>query len=169
MKVKTLLMGGAIVWAAMMTGSALADSSSKEPASGPSPSPDCGIGAALSPNTRWAAITSNVIWDIGTTAVISAPASPQTCSGKKVAAARFINATYASLSEETAAGHGEHLTTVLNILECAGDGRAAAVSRIRHDMGVQVAAPQIGRETHLEKASTFYKVIDEAVTASCSA
>ncbi|HKC16299.1 MAG TPA: DUF3015 family protein [Steroidobacteraceae bacterium] len=169
MKVKTLVFSGAIVWAALMAGSAVADSSSKEPGSGPSPYTDCGIGAALFPNTKWAAITSNVIWDVGTTAVISATSSPQTCSGKKVAAARFINATYASLSEETAAGHGEHLTTVLNILECAGDGRAAAVSRIRHDMGVQVANPQFVRQTHLEKASTFYKVIDEAVTASCSA
>ena len=33
------------------------------------PYTDCGIGAALFPNTNWAAVTSNVIWDAGTTAV----------------------------------------------------------------------------------------------------
>ncbi|HEX9474358.1 MAG TPA: DUF3015 family protein [Steroidobacteraceae bacterium] len=169
MRVKTLLFGGALVWAAFATSSALADDASKAPGSGPNPYTDCGIGAALFSDTKWAAVTSNVIWDLGTTAVISATASPQTCQGKKVAAARFIDATYASLAEETAAGHGEHLTTVLNILECASNHRPQAVSRIRRDMGLEVADPQYVRQTHLEKASNFYKVIDAAVTASCSA
>ena len=47
---------------------------------------DCGIGAALFPNTDWAAVTSNVIWDAGTTALISATASEDTCSGGDVSA-----------------------------------------------------------------------------------
>ena len=61
--------------------------------SGPNPFTDCGIGAALFPDTHWAAVTSNVIWDVGTTALTSATASPETCSGAKVEAAMFINET----------------------------------------------------------------------------
>src|SRR5258708_18836019 len=117
MRVKTLLFGGALVWAAFATSSALADDASKAPGSGPNPYTDCGIGAALFSDTKWAAVTSNVIWDLGTTAVISATASPQTCQGKKVAPARFIDATYPSLPEEPPPGHGEHLTPVLNTLK----------------------------------------------------
>ena len=32
---------------------------------------DCGIGAMIFTETNWAAVISNVIWDLGTTAVIS--------------------------------------------------------------------------------------------------
>ena len=44
----------------------------KAPGSGPNPYTDCGIGAALFPNTHWAAATSNVIFDLGITAITSA-------------------------------------------------------------------------------------------------
>jgi hypothetical protein len=169
MKAKSFVLGGAIVWAAAVAGSAVAADASKVPGSGPSPYSDCGIGAALFSDTKWAAVTSNVIWDLGTTAVISATASPETCSGKKVAAARFIDTTYAALAEETAAGQGEHLTAVLDILGCKSEQRPAAVSMIRHDMGQVVARPQYVQQTHIEKAGDFYQVIDNAVTASCTA
>src|SRR5688572_5993856 len=51
---------------------AKAPAASKAPGAGPNPFSDCGIGAALFPKTGWAAVTSNVIWDIGTTALTSA-------------------------------------------------------------------------------------------------
>jgi hypothetical protein len=37
--------------------------------SGPNPYSDCGIGAALFKDTEWAAVTSNVTWDLGTTEI----------------------------------------------------------------------------------------------------
>ena len=55
----------------------------------PSPYPDCGIGAALFENNTGATI-SNVIWDLGTTALTSATASPETCEGFNPDAAAFI-------------------------------------------------------------------------------
>ena len=169
MNAKIGILSALIVWAATAAGGAVAADASKAPGSGPSPYSDCGIGAALFSETKWAAVTSNVIWDLGTTAVISATASPQTCSGKKVAAARFINTTYAALAEETAAGRGEHLTAVLDILGCKSEQRPAAVSMIRYNMGQTVAKPRYLKQTHLEKAGDFYQIIDTAVTASCTA
>ena len=56
------------------------------------PYTDCGIGAALFPNTNWAAVTSNATWDAGTTAVISATASEDTCSGGESLGQIFRNA-----------------------------------------------------------------------------
>jgi hypothetical protein len=56
----------------------------KTPGTGPSPYTDCGIGAALFKETDWAAISSNVIWDLGSTALTSATMSPETCSKQKV-------------------------------------------------------------------------------------
>ena len=75
-------LASAIFTVAMLAASPLsmaqADVKAK-PGSGPNPFSDCGIGAALFPDTSWAAVTSNITWDIGTTALTSATMSPGTC------------------------------------------------------------------------------------------
>ncbi|MBL8516768.1 MAG: DUF3015 family protein [Betaproteobacteria bacterium] len=137
--------------------------------SGPNPFSDCGVGAALFPETKWAAVTSNIIWDIGTTAVISATASPETCNGKKVAAAVFITNTYDTLAEQAAAGKGEHLASVLNILECSTARHDAAIANIRTAMAQKVSAPTYAKQPRLEKAAAMYGVVEAAVGSSCTA
>ncbi len=168
MMIKKLLLCTSLVAAALATSTAALAADDKSTGSGPNPFSDCGIGAALFTETKWAAVTSNVIWDVGTTAVISATSSPQTCSGKRVVAAAFINGTYEKLAEETAAGKGEHLTTVLNILECNGAQRVNAVRDIRSAMGKAVATPAYLDQSRVDKSSQFYGIIDRAVSANCS-
>jgi Protein of unknown function (DUF3015) len=141
----------------------------KAAGSGPNPFTDCGIGAALFTETKWAAVTSNVIWDLGITAVISATASPQTCSGKKVTAALFIRDTYDKLAEETAAGRGEHLTVAMRMFGCTGDAQQAAGRQVRGSMAVAVAAPDYLDKKPLDKAADFYAIMDKAAGASCTA
>jgi Protein of unknown function (DUF3015) len=141
----------------------------KTPGSAPNPYSDCGIGAALFKETKWAAVISNIIWDFGLTAITSATASPQTCSGKTVAAALFIHHTYDKLAEEAASGQGEYLTTVLNIFECDSARHANAVLQIRGAMGHAVAVPNYTDQSHIDKAANFYSIVEKAVRASCSA
>lgn len=141
----------------------------RRPGSGPNPFTDCGIGAALFPTVHWAAVTSNVIWDIGTTALTSATASPQTCSGKRVAAAIFINDTYEKLAEETARGQGEHLNAVLNILGCDSARHAVAIEAARGAMGEAVATPGYATQRRLDKAADFYGIVESAVSSRCAA
>jgi len=148
---------------------AFADDASKAPGTGPNPFSDCGIGAALFSETKWAAVTSNVIWDVGTTAVTSATASPQTCNGKRVAAAMFINDTYEKLAEETARGEGEHLTSLLNILECGGNRQPLAIEATRGEMADVVAQPGYASQDRTQKASRFYDAVEGAVSRNCSA
>lgn len=166
MKIK-ILAAAAVV--ACVSVSAPSFAQSKAPGSGPNPFVDCGIGAALFPNTGWAAVTSNVIWDIGTTAVTSATMSPETCSGKNLAAALFINDTYESLAEETAKGEGEHLTTLLNILECDAARHPAAITNARASLSGQVGADGFESMSHIEKAAGLYDAMDQAVGLSCQA
>ena len=90
----------------------------KTPGSGPNPFSDCGIGAALFKDTKWAAVTSNVIWDVGTTAVTSATASPETCTGANIIAAKFIIDNYDNIVEEIAEGSGDHLASMYGVLGC---------------------------------------------------
>lgn len=166
MSIKKVVLFTALL--AISQSSAFAQDDSKKPGSGPNPFTHCGIGAALFPDTNWAAVTSNVIWDAGTTAVTSATASPQTCSGKHIVAAMFINDTYDKLAEETARGEGEHLVTVLNILECSGAHQARAIEATRSALGKVIAQPGYATQDRTEKASQFYDAVDAAVTANCA-
>lgn len=137
--------------------------------SGPSPYTDCGIGASLFPETKWAAVTSNVIWDLGITAIVSATASPQTCNGKKVTAALFIRDTYDKLAEETAVGSGEHLSAAMEMFGCAADTHAVVARDVRGAMAVTVGAADYVSRKPLEKAAAFYSIIDKAAaSAGCS-
>jgi hypothetical protein len=136
--------------------------------SGPNPFSDCGIGAALFPKTPLAAVLSNTIWDAGTTALTSATASPETCNAKAVAAAAFINETYENLLDETAAGHGEHLSAMLEVFGCSSSEKSNAVNEIRGELRDQIKSESFSENTRLENASNFYNIVS-AATSSCSA
>lgn len=160
---------GAAVLLALFSVTTPSMANGKPAGSGPNPFVDCGIGAALFPETHWAAVTSNVIWDIGTTAVTSATMSPETCSGKNMQAALFINDTYETLAEETAKGSGEHLSALMGIMECDASRQTAAIQRTRANMASQVSAEGFESLSHTEKAAGFYEAMDSAVSLSCSA
>lgn len=140
---------------------------------GPNPYRDCGIGAALFPNTSWAAVTSNVIWDVGTTAVISATASPETCSGSQAQAAKFIHEAYDSVVEATARGEGEHLVALLEIYGCSAESQTGIVKSIRSDVGKSISDADYATLAPVEKSEQFFLILDSEIRAnhgaSCSA
>lgn len=137
--------------------------------SGPNPYSDCGIGAALFGETKWAAVTSNVIWDIGTTAVTSATMSPETCSGKTVAVAEYIINTYDNLLEDTAKGEGDYLTAMLDIYECDASSHNNIVNELRQEVSVNISETELSAQSKVEKASDFYNAINQVVVSNYSA
>ncbi|MBF0188931.1 MAG: DUF3015 family protein [Magnetococcales bacterium] len=139
----------------------------KSVGSGANPYSDCGIGAALFPNTNWAAVTSNVIWDLGTTAVISAVSSPETCSARKVNTAKLILDTYDKLAEETASGEGKHLTAVLNTFGCDPSLHGRISQDVRANMADQVANPDYTKQPIIEKSTHYYRALDAAAAGQC--
>ena len=161
----------------LATGLLLALSSSvsiaADAGSGPNPYTDCGIGAALFPDTHWAAVTSNVIWDIGTTAVTSATASPETCKGKQVAVAQFIQHSYDNLIEDTAKGEGEHMTAMLNIYGCDDASRKAITTAVRSEVAKDVAKSDYAEMTQQQKVENYYFKVNNTISGqfaqSCSA
>lgn len=167
MKRVEALMLGIAAFGVCISGSALAQD--KEPGSGPNPFTDCGIGAALFPDTHWAAVTSNVIWDVGTTAIISATASPETCQGSSAQAAKFINDTYDGVIEDTARGDGEYVVTLLEIFGCEKAIQSDIVDVIRRDVSEIISADDYDELSHVEKAESYYNVIDAKVRGSFSA
>lgn len=156
---------------AVASGSAIAQES-KAQGSGPSPYTECGIGAALFKDTEWAALTSNVIWDIGTTAVTSATMSPETCNSKKKVVAQYIIDTYDNVVEETAIGEGEYLNTMLNIYGCDQNVHTAIISDVRADFATKISAEDYTNLDSVGKAESYYfsltEVVDSNYSNSCA-
>lgn len=162
-----------VVTVSFLAVSSFSVSAKGAPGSGPNPFSDCGIGAALFsniPNAQAAAVTSNLIWDLGSTALTSATASPQTCSGSNLQAAKFILDTYDNLIEETAKGQGDHLTTVLNILGCDAGMHQDAIHAVRSDMARNIVSHTHSvRQNSAERASEYYDSVTFAVSSYCPA
>jgi hypothetical protein len=135
----------------------------KEAGSGPNPFSDCGIGAAIFDNNI-AAVISNVIWDIGTTAVTSALSSPETCKGKEVEAAAFIFESYDNLVVESAHGEGEHLAALMNILAVKDSDRAAVITSVRQDISTAISQPSYQEKTVAELSEMYYNSVISAVS-----
>jgi hypothetical protein len=148
------------------TGTVAAEES-RATGSGPNPYSDCGIGAALFSETAWAAVTSNVIWDLGITAITSATASPQTCSGKKVKTAQLIGTSYEALAQETAAGSGRHLATLMTIQECPQARQQAAIDEMRGQLAKVVADGAYTSQSRQQKATDMYFISEQASAHNC--
>jgi len=136
--------------------------------SGPNPYSDCGIGAALFPNTSWAAAISNVIWDVGTTAVISATASPQTCEGENVVAAIFIRDTYDQLIEDTATGQGAHATALFEIFSCSATEQKSAIAAFRPEVQKVISRNDYLGQPTLERAAAIYQAAQGTAANHCA-
>jgi hypothetical protein len=123
----------------------------------------CGLGAMVFSDNGTAAAISNIIWDLGTTAVSSNISSPETCKGANVKTAQFIQQTFPVLEQEIAQGEGEYVAAMLNVRGCEATAHADIVSAIRNDFADKPAAD----------AQALYNIVESKVTsqfaASCSA
>lgn len=170
---KTKKMVAGILTGIIAISSSVLHAETKPVGSGPNPFVDCGIGAALFPDTHWAAVTSNIIWDIGTTAVTSATASPETCSGKDVQTAQFILDNYDNLAEETAKGQGEHLAALLEVRGCQANSHSQILQTVREEMTEIVSHPEYANQEKIIQAASYYNVLKNTVSnkyaSQCSA
>ncbi|WP_034733628.1 DUF3015 family protein [Pseudidiomarina atlantica] len=135
---------------------------------GLNPWQQCGIGAMIFPNHGLAAAISNIIWDLGTTAVTSATVSAETCEGSGQFTAIFVTESYAQIEEQLAYGEGEHLNAMLQLMGCAAEQRPAAIAKLRADYAQNMAAADFAAKDQAQKAESLYYTAADAVTA-CSA
>lgn len=122
----------------------------------------CGIGAMIFDDNPTAAAISNIIWDLGTTAVTSASASENTCEGSKVAAAQFINETYASIEQDLVKGKGDHLYAMLSMMSCSQD----SASSIRDQLADNLADNDYVSASNEVKAQSLYNITEQVCLKS---
>mgnify|MGYP000052713887 CR=1 FL=1 len=117
---------------------------------------DCGIGAMIFPENGAAAAISNIIWDLGTTAVSTNVSSQESCASSKAKTAMFIKATMPALEQDVASGEGEYVTAMLELRGCEATSHQAIIKAVRQDM--------VNKEA--DNAEALYEVLEERVATS---
>lgn len=132
---------------------------------------ECGLGAMIFPKLPVGAVISNIIWDLGTTAVSSAGSSPETCEGEGYVAAMYITETFVNLEEDTAKGEGQYLAGLLDVVACADAGRQDVVNALRADYAMVLKSDSYQANLSTEKAQAFYGSLQSAIqqTGQCAA
>lgn len=124
---------------------------------------DCGLGAMIFSDYPVAAGISNVIWDLGTTAVTSATASDNTCEGGNVKTAALIQKTYSSIEDETVRGGGEHVTAALELMGCDAAAHGGIIEGLRADLAETMSAPEYAAMDTTQKAQAYYYSVQAQV------
>jgi len=127
---------------------------------------DCGIGAMIFDETSWAAASSNIIWDLGTTAVTSDQSSQDTCNSKKAQTAMYISATYANLEEETVKGQGQHLHAMLDMMGCDASAHKSIINDVRADFREQLIDPAYLEKSLQVKSKAYYGMVKAKINNS---
>ena len=132
----------------------------------------CGIGAMLfnsdGNGSTVGSVISNIIWDLGTTAVSSNASSQENCTGIKRDVALFIDRTYPQLEQETAQAQGENLTAMLDLYECDLSSRQNITNSIRNNFNTIVSNSSYQNLNHNEKAYSYYQNVDQVISSSFS-
>jgi len=117
---------------------------------------DCGIGAMIFTSNGVAAAISNVIWDLGTTAVTSNVSSQNSCGSEQAKTAMFIQATLPVLEQEVATGEGEYLTAMLELRGCEASSHTAIINAVRKDIA----------QKPTESAEELYNILENRVATN---
>ncbi|USH05185.1 DUF3015 domain-containing protein [Grimontia kaedaensis] len=131
------------VAAALVSGNVVA-----EEKKGINPWTQCGIGAMIFNDIPAAAGISNVIWDLGTTAVSSNISSQDTCEGSRVKAAMFIQDNFDQMMEDTSKGSGDYINAMLEMLEVEGESQQVVITSIRSNVGSQMAVEEVTPQSY---------------------
>ena len=124
---------------------------------------DCGIGAMIFSDTSWAAVISNIIWDLGTTATSSNISTPDSCMGKSAAAAAFIHQSYANVMDETVVGEGQHLVSLLNIMECSESAHPGIIKSMRKGIPTILEQQDYMEQPALIKSENYYNLMNQTI------
>jgi hypothetical protein len=134
---------------------------------------DCGIGAMIFDETKWAAVISNIIWDYGLTATTTAVSTPEWCEGKPAKTARFVFETYANLEEDIVKGDGKHARAMLDMMGCERSSHVDILRSVRTEFKKSIRSAAYVEKTTLTKAENYYDLVHSTVSGdhaqSCTA
>jgi len=129
---------------------------------------ECGIGAMVFPDNGAASAISNIIWDLGTTAVSSALSSPEECQGSTVQVAAFVARGYDHISRETVVGEGEYLQTLMDGINCDPAVQPALLADVRDRFAARLTDAEYAAKDDSAKAEAYFLSLRDVVRVNYS-
>ncbi|MGD2171212.1 MAG: DUF3015 family protein [Gammaproteobacteria bacterium] len=124
----------------------------------------CGLGGMIGAGvedqawSRGLAISTNITWDLGTTASISYYSSDDTCYNNKAVTVAFINQSFEQLEKEIAMGKGKYFDA-LTTLAMGPEGNSDEYqAKVRAQFADVVADESYLQLSRLEKVEKLYYI-----------
>ncbi|KAK6021080.1 RNA polymerase sigma factor family, partial [Ostertagia ostertagi] len=116
----------------------------------------CGLGGAMNPDSPGWAVSTNITWDWGTTAIMSDVSSPESCKGGSAKKAAYIHEAYPKLAQDLSRGEGKHLTALMTLAGCSADTQKTVATGLRADLAQLYALlyPEIKRVARIRLAQS---------------
>jgi len=128
----------------------------------------CGLGGMIGSafdnksTANFIAISTNVTWDLGTTAASSNSSSPDTCSRKNVKVALYIKNSYPQIEKDLAIGEGTYVNGLLDAMEVSKN-KSEVVSSIRSDLAQVAQKSNFDTLSQDQKADILYGIVQAKI------
>jgi hypothetical protein len=119
---------------------------------------ECGWGGMVFPDNGQNALISNLLFSPGS-ATTSGVTTPGSCKGSGATAAIIINSSYEHLEIELAAGDGDYLALLADVVKAEEETGEAFVSTLRAEFTEYVSQPGFAERSRFEKADAFYEMV----------
>ena len=126
---------------------------------------ECGLGGLIAQGiqdrdtSNLVAISTNVTWDLGTTASSTYYSTGEdSCANKKVRVALFINQSFDKLEKEIAQGTGKYLDGLANLALDDKKMKAEYISSLRKKFSEVIADKKYSKLSHNEKVEKLYSI-----------
>lgn len=126
---------------------------------------ECGLGGLIAQgvedkdNSVFTAVSTNVTWDLGTTASSTYYSTGKdSCANKRVKVAVFINESYDKLEKEIAQGNGKYLDALASLAVDNTLEKSEYNSSLRKKFALIVADKSYSKLSHQEKVEKLYNI-----------
>lgn len=125
---------------------------------------ECGLGGLIGGDMknretgRVVAVSTNITWDLGTTASTSAFTNDDTCYNKRSRIASFLNQSYEKLEKELAQGEGKYLDALTSLALEGDASKAEYVANLRSQFAKVVSDEGYSKLARYEKVEKLYAI-----------
>ncbi len=120
---------------------------------------ECGLGSIIAPHNKYVAVSTNVTWDLGSTAISTNISCPENCKGGKAKIAAFIYDSQDILLNELASGSGDYLDALVELSGIDQSEKATFINRLRDNVKAELITDDLTSKTQYQKSEQFYNIV----------
>lgn len=128
---------------------------------------DCGLGGIVGSAfgkdektvSKVIAISTNITWDLGTTASTSYFSSQDTCMNDKAHIAAYINQSYEKIEQELASGEGNYLDALAKMAKSDSESVSEYNAQLRANYAKVIADDSFESMSRYQKVEKLFELV----------